>query len=490
VQRETYLNFYKNRYPRTPTAPVDAEYPCVVYLTDNWDDYSYKTLFHFFYFRRAGEGAVELGDVKILQADVLVTSLPPAPFDQLPSEYVSLGQNLTYYSAIRELGSRGRRLLGALNDVVLNHDLLDAVETTTGFRNALIRFNEAKRALRYGLGEIQGEQRAKGYAFEYHGQIPGADRAVVVNFDLNPSDLVPGRIAAIIGRNGVGKTQFLARLAIDLATPLQLSKESADEIEQAFSPRRPLYSRVIALSFSAFDRFLRPQKKNISYIYCGVRDSSGKLSRSALEAKHLEFLKRIREQDRASTWERHVANILGVDETEVSLTRHIRSLTNENEPSLSSGQSILTYFTSAALAYLKEDSLLLFDEPEIHLHPSAVAVLMQILHSLLEEFDSYAIVATHSPVVIQEVPGRHVIQFEREDNLTVASPLPQESFGESISELTRIVFETVEAPSFYKSVLKGLAADHSFDEVSAMFEDELSLHAAAYLASLYENTDA
>jgi ABC-type transport system involved in cytochrome c biogenesis ATPase subunit len=481
------MNFYKSRLGRSPVPPEDAEYPCVVVVDDNWDDYGHKTLFHLYYFDRAKRQTV-LGDVKILQSEKSTTTLR-FPFEDLPDDCVSLGQELSYYSTAKDLGTRGRSVLRSLNDVVLRPDLLDSVETKSGFRNSLVRSNEAKRALRYGLFALEGEARSKEYRFGYSGQIPGADGPVDVDFNLDAKDPVPGRIAAIIGRNGVGKTQFLARLAIDLATPIRLSKQSADQVEQAFTPRRPLFSRVIALSFSAFDKFLRPQKKNISYIYCGVRDDNGKLSRTALEAKHLDFLKRIEEQERSRIWEQHIAAILGVRARDVSFRRYVESLNDESEPSLSSGQSILTYFTSAALAYLKEDSLVLFDEPEIHLHPAAVAVLMQVLHSLLEEFDSYAILATHSPVVIQEVPGRRVIRFDRQANVTTASALPQESFGENISELTRIVFETVESPSFYKSVLKNLRQERSFEEVSSLFNDQLSLHAAAYLASLEPEGD-
>ncbi|MDP1108849.1 hypothetical protein Q6289_28085, partial [Klebsiella pneumoniae] len=67
------------------------------------------------------------------------------------------------------------------------------------------------------------------------------------------------------------------------------------------------------MSFSAFDKFQRPEpEKYFSYIYCGVRDDSGGISRRVLEAKHLEYLKRIVEQDREDHWEQHVANVMGV----------------------------------------------------------------------------------------------------------------------------------------------------------------------------------
>nr|WP_256349899.1 AAA family ATPase [Pseudomonas sp. B6002] len=189
-------------------------------------------------------------------------------------------------------------------------------------------------------------------------------------------------------------------------------------------------------------------------------------------------------------WEKQIALISNVSKREVSIGRYIKSIDDGSIPAMSSGQSILIYFVSAALAYMKEDSLILFDEPEIHLHPAAVSMLMRILHFLLEEYDSYAIVATHSPVVIQEVPGSRVVRFERSEYVTSAYPLEQESFGENLSELTKMVFETVETPSFYKQTFRELIDEFTVGEIAEMFDGQLSLHASAYLASLAGRGDA
>lgn len=484
------MKFYKTAGKRDYVLPPGAELPCIVYLIDNWDDYNFKTLYHLCLFKKEG-GTEVLGDVKILQASNQSTKIPDS-FTSLDPEFVSLGQELKYYENMRKhLPKTHRKVLDALNDVVVQPQLLDDIETSSGFRNSLIRFNDAKLALRDGLATLEERPLEKGYKFVYSGEIPGAEAGVSMDVDLQPNDPVPGRICAIIGRNGVGKTQFLAKLARDLATTRRVSMETASQVESAFEPARPLFSRVIALSFSAFDRFQRPEpEKFFSYIYCGVRDDSGGLSRRALEAKHLDYLKRIIEQDREDHWEHHVANVMGVPEKNVSITSHIKELEENLTPSLSSGQSILAYFISAALAYLKEGALVIFDEPEIHLHPNAVALLMQTLQALLKEFNSYAIIATHSPVVIQEVPSKRVIRFEREGNITTSHRLGHESFGENIAELTRMVFETVEIPNFYKKTLQALAKKHDFDTVSEMFDNQLSLHATAYLASLYEDGDA
>lgn len=484
------MKFYKSKATRSYQPPPGASFPCIVYLVDNWDDYDFKTLYHLCLVKKNGDQEM-LGDVKILQRGVKSTKLPE-DFEDLEEEFVSLGQDSDYYKNIRKyLPKTHRTVLEALNDVVVKPQLLDEVETTSGFRNSLIRFNDAKICLRDGPAILANSARQKGYSFTYTGRIPGAKDGVAIDVDLQPEDPVPGRILAIIGRNGVGKTQFMAKLARDLATTQRVSKETVDQLELAFEPNRPLFSRVIALSFSAFDRFQRPEpQKFFSYIYCGVRDESGGLSRRALETRHLQYLKRIKEHDREHVWEMHIANVMGVTKRAIDIDRAIKELENGLPPSMSSGQSILAYFISAALAYLKEGSLILFDEPEIHLHPNAVALLMQTLQSLLEQYDAYAIIATHSPVVIQEVPRKRVIRFERVGNITSAYPLATESFGENIAELTRQVFETVEIPNFYKQTFKELAKTKTFNEVSALFDDQLSLHATAYLASLYEGSNA
>lgn len=104
-------------------------------------------------------------------------------------------------------------MLAKLNDVVVKPQLLEEVETNSGFRNSLIRFNDARICLRDGLAILDSVEPQKGYSFTYTGDIPGAEVGVTIDVDLRPEDSVPGRILAIIGRNGVGKTQFMAKLA-------------------------------------------------------------------------------------------------------------------------------------------------------------------------------------------------------------------------------------------------------------------------------------
>ncbi len=238
-------------------------------------------------------------------------------------------------------------------------------ETCPSFRNSLIRFNTANRARRTGRAIILGQAIHDSLAFEYSADIPGASTSCTIDINFDADDKIPGRIACLIGRNAVGKTQVLASLAMDLTQIAQRSREELEKRDDRFSGRRP----VAATAFL---------------------------------------------------------------------------------DSLSSGEAILTHLTTALVSWLEPFSLVLFDEPETHLHPNAVANLFSVLSELLLQNESFALIATHSPIVLQEIPRSRVVLLTRDGDVTTSAKLDTESFGESLSELTRHVFETNEVKNPYK----------------------------------------
>jgi hypothetical protein len=48
------------------------------------------------------------------------------------------------------------------------------------------------------------------------------------------------------------------------------------------------------------------------------------------------------------------------------------------------------------------------------LHPNMLTSLMRLLHAVLEDFHRFAILATHSPQVLQELPARSIRIIERD----------------------------------------------------------------------------
>lgn len=472
--------------------------PFLVLTTDNWDDFGHKVQFHLAYIDKGGV-ETRLGAVKILQrvsgagkpVELASTTKLPKQFAELDDTFISLGQEDDYYLTMRELlGDATGPVLEALRDIAWRPALSVEFEPLSAFRNALLRENGAQRARRFGASWASGEAVNEDLAFTYVGTIAGADESVEARFLFDRRDPVPGRIVGIIGRNAVGKTRFLSSLANDLAQTSRASAERVAEREGRFPGGRPLFTRLLAISYSAFDRFKRPEPHpSSSYVYCGIRNDRGALSRQSLSEAYRRNQARIRARGSQYDWASHLKVILG--DHSGALTASLLAEFDDNSASesalsrLSSGQAILAHFVTALIAWIQPNSLVLFDEPETHLHPNAVASLFLVLSDVLSEYDSYAVVATHSPVVIQEIPAKRVLMFERDGNVTTATPLPVESFGESVTQLTQHVFETREVESLYRRTLKQLAQDESAEAVQARFESGLSLNAQAYLLAQY-----
>lgn len=472
--------------------------PYFALRTDNWDDFGHRVQFHLSYVV-PGNREKRIGTLKVLQRTseegkpmtVATDTALPSTFSKLDDAFVSLGQDDDFYKALNEgLGDRAGDVLDALRDIAWRPAFASDFEPTPAFRNAMMRENGAQRARRFGRAWALGEQIIEQPAFDYVGTIEGADTDVEGEFAFSATDPVPGRIVGIIGRNAVGKTRYLASLGSDLAQISRSSAETLQAREARFPNGRPLFTRIIAISYSAFDRFKRPTRdSSSSYVYCGIRNDKGGLSRSALIERYRQNQNRIRERGGQGSWMRYMRTILGDQGAQLaaSLEEEIRSQSTDDTALslLSSGQSILAHFVTALLAWIQPNSLVLFDEPETHLHPNAVASLFLVLSQVLQEFDSYAVIATHSPVVIQEIPAKRVLVFQREGNVTTAEPLLLESFGESVTDLTRHVFETGEVESLYRRTLRELAAEESAEQVLARFKLGLSLSAQAYLLAQY-----
>jgi hypothetical protein len=318
----------RGRHDPTPDTPR----PLFVLTTDNWDDFGHQVLFHLRYVASSGQG-IEIGTVKLLQRTsaenkpmtVATRTELPRSFNELEGGFVSLGQDESYYKKLHELmGDQAGEVLDALRDIAWYPAFASDFEPTPAFRNAMMRENGAQRARRFGRAWATGQAITERLSFTYFGAIDGADADVEAQFAFQASDPLPGRIVGIIGRNAVGKTRYLASLGSDLAQIARSSAESVQAREDRFPGGRPLFTRVIAISYSAFDRFKRPpMDSSSSYVYCGIRNDKGGLSRSALMEKYRSNQGRIRERGQQASWMRHMRTILGDlgDQLTVDLAR-------------------------------------------------------------------------------------------------------------------------------------------------------------------------
>lgn len=140
---------------------------------------------------------------------------------------------------------------------------------------------------------------------------------------------------------------------------------------------------------------------------------------------------------------------------------------------MSSGHKIVLLTMTRLVETVSDRSLVLIDEPETHLHPPLLGSFIRALSDLLASRNAVAIVATHSPVVLQEVPASCVLMLMRSgQSIRVIRP-DDETFAENVSVLTRKVFGLeVEQSGFYK-MLRDASIGVTFDTVVDRFGQQI-----------------
>ncbi len=137
---------------------------------------------------------------------------------------------------------------------------------------------------------------------------------------------------------------------------------------------------------------------------------------------------------------------------------------------------------ASLVAYTEPKSIVLIDEPESHLHPPLLASLMHAIRLILHENDAFGVVATHSPVVVQETLARHIAIVRRSGTEVRIFPSRIETYGESIGEITNEIFGlTADATDFHKALSRLVDAGLSLDSIESLFDHGLSLQARAYV---------
>lgn len=457
----------------------------------NWDDFYNKTSFDLYY--RKNDVETKIGYVKIMSSEEQETiKVIPSNFVMLSSNFCSLGQDMEFYTNLKTLFPFSfEDILFAIGDCAFFSDKLEKFDNFHGFKKSLIREDEAERTLRLAKYVIHNYDLKNLFSFDYKFTPKYSKESVNVNFDFSDDNILSNRIYAIIGKNGTGKTQLLTSL------PLNISKNE----EEYFSPRVPMFSKMISVSYSIFDRFKIPDKTSkFNYLYCGLKNEKGEfITERGLVLRFHNTWKKIEESQRINKWRTILSNFIELEILNEFLIKRefitspynlfqvdIEGF-NRIKDRLSSGQNILLYIITEITAHIRLDSLILYDEPETHLHPNAISQLINTIYELINEFQSYCIIGTHSPLIIQELLSKNVYVIERNGNIPDIRRIGIESFGENLTTLTDDVFGNREIPKQYKKIIDEKASlGMSFDEILSLLQfDEmpLSLNTRLYIKS-------
>ncbi len=511
---------------RSGESPSTNRYPRAVLTQDNWDDYGYKTTFHVTLFLSADDTR-DLGSIKIIRAEQTsgYTDMPRRAFEALPDGYASLGSDLDYYETLYKLGREVfEPYLRGLRDVAFDDEIKAEVEDSEAYRVSLLRFSGAERTIADAsrllrAPTLRPKRRSGGFRVKFKTRVAHGANAFTVDFDFRRRGRLPNRINALIGYNGTGKTKLLSNLAIVASGYGYRSKEDVlDNAAGRFVGTSPPFKTVVVVSYSAFDTFVIPGRTNVEkerlqesgelfgYVYCGLRERSDDDAGSEqtyrlrtpaeIEAEFLAALSRVREADRLSDLLEVMKPLLRDPSFQrIGLTQLYTNRDDEEIGELfrelSSGHKVVLKIVTELTAHISgsEPSLILIDEPETHLHPPLLAAFLKSVRACLETFDGYAIIATHSPVVLQETPAKYVQVLRRAADLNRVVAPNLETFAESIGVITQEVFNLGDGSTDWHETLSALARRSTLEEIEEAFGRKLGFAARSYVLSIRDELE-
>ncbi|MDP2285150.1 MAG: AAA family ATPase, partial [Pseudohongiella sp.] len=158
---------------------------------------------------------------------------------------------------------------------------------------------------------------------------------------------------------------------------------------------------------------------------------------------------------------------------------------------LSSGHAIVLLTIAKLVEKIEEKTLVLLDEPESHLHPPLLSAFIRTLSELLSHRNAVAIIATHSPVILQEVPKSCVWKLRRSGMDAVAERPETETFGENVGVLTREVFGLeVTDSGFHQMLKKEAESADTYTQALRRFDGQLGAEARGVLRGLFLDKEA
>lgn len=506
----------------TTSAPVYGLKRCCLLTPNDWDDwFEFETTFYLEVYDEQGNG-FKAGLVKVGQVGLVgrrripgerlegyrSPSVPMHISYELPPNLFSLGQDETYYETLNQLSETLRtEILRGMRDIAFDLNLFDSVEAERVTTNSLLRDVPAEivrgRFHRLALGDA----RLTGFKFSYTMPASGEIAPPILGFSVEPTSSPPTNLHVLIGRNGVGKSRLMQKLAqCLLGRPEDPNDPFGMLVFEDDATIAASFAGVIFVSFSAFDDFelgVQPDDR-AKPVQVGLRDFS-KIPRPAptksppeLAQDFVESFARCREGLRADRWRQAV---LTLESDDLFAALNATALLSPNTETwrddairgfkrLSSGHAIVLLTITRLVELVDEKTLILLDEPEAHLHPPLLSAFVRSLSDMLVRRNGVAVVATHSPVVLQEVPRSCVTKLWRSGAISKADRLGIETFGENVSVLTREVFELEATKSgFHRLVADAVSASSDYDEVLTLFHGQLGTEGKALSKALIAERD-
>ena len=485
-------------------------------------------MFYMFYHDTSGV-RVNIGAVKIgFKGQTIVKSTHSAlssEFSSLDEKYFSLGQSTKYYNNIRNLpGDLGQDILANIRDIVSHPEIIEEIKNEQVFSVSLLREISLSLVKGQFFRALTGAAERTNFNFRFMRPESDTQGGVSLDFMVSVESTPSTNIHAIIGRNGVGKTTLLNGMIESITKRTNSSKfinlQSTPESEISAD----YFSSLVSVSFSAFDPFSPPEDqpdpaKGTCYFYIGLKDAASPERHRTIPALRADCAKSLsgcfQNESKTKRWKNAIEK-LGSDENFAAMKltqlhtvyQRVRGQRkNEQADSaifleqyakeiekflsrMSSGHAIVLLTITRLVDQVQEKTLVLIDEPESHLHPPLLSAFIRALSDLLHYQNGVAVIATHSPVVLQEIPRLCAWKIYRVGkDVSVARPRI-ETFAENVGRLTSEVFSLEVARSGFHALLEASVKEGaSFEKILQRYNDQLGLEGRAILSALIAERD-
>ena len=476
---------------------------------DGWDDFGFKTTYFLTLFDEEGTGH-QIGYVKIGQFGMKGGFLElPKEFDELDEDFFSLGQDDSYYVNLKKFNKNMLEpILCALRDVAFDQPLFKRALEEDVTKTSLLRSVHQSTVTDQFHRLARGGPHLIDYSFEYTASYV-QNKPFKLNFNVKRDSNPPTNIYVLIGRNGVGKTHLLnnmVRAALDSAAKTEEVGTFSTGLD---GNNNYSFSGMVFVSFSAFDEFEPPLNNEVDtkYVYVGLKkidEIDEEESESSHPPKTTDDLTKYfvkssficQKGARLERWKRalarldadpifHDEEVLSLAKSETTNKKDFKKRAAKIFNNLSSGHKIVLLTITKLVETVEEKTFVLLDEPEVHLHPPLLSAFIRTLSELLLDRNGVALIATHSPVVLQEVPKSCVWVICRKGKHVSVEHPEIDTFGENVGTLTREAFGLeVEQSGFHEMLREAVKECDNYDAALWKFRDEIGFEARAIIQAL------
>jgi ABC-type cobalamin/Fe3+-siderophores transport system ATPase subunit len=483
-----------------------------VFLTwDDWNDFRFYTLFGIFYIDQNSHkhdlDGINIGFYGQGEGDRVMSV--GTEFRKIGDEFFSVGISEQYYAKLNLLhpDTRNEILIG-LNDIAKNDFIFQRVKTEQVYYVSFLRSLSPMTITGQFRRMASGGAVLTPFSFAYCYKSPiTEDPMLEVDFNVVPESFPPTNVHVIIGRNSSGKT-FLINNMMDAILAGDISN-STSSIE--VHSEEGDFANVISVSFSAFDdiesRSEDIDKVNgIKYTYIGLKKTEQTNSEDApvfkspkeLADEFVSHMYLIKSRSLSLRWINSIKSLYSDPNfsaleihslMEIADRKGARKIMFERFKDLSSGHKIVLLTITRIIEALQEKTLIVMDEPELRLHPPLLSAFVRAISDLLIELNGVAVIATHSPVVLQEVPRTCVWKLRKPGKVSIAERPLFETFGENVGVLASDVFALeVEKSGYYKMLIDKIEeVGYDYEVLLEHFNGQLGLEARS-VALAYINS--